>query len=295
MRSTNVRTLARCARGVASNGSTMSWIEYWNEDTAIYVNARHRQVHYEVVARDFLRCLPRGARVVDYGCGDALSAHLVADACSHLFLCDSAPSVRNRLADRYLSRPDISVVSPQQFHDLPDGTIDAIVANSVVQYFSIGEFKRFLAVAYAKLARSGRLILADIIPQHVGPVTDAIALLKFAQENGFLLPAAAGLLRTFFSSYRRTRAKFGLLQFEEQEVIDLLDGAGFRASRHHPNFGHNAQRLTLVAHVEKACRPAEDDAPEATSPPGRGIVFEQSSAAASLSPAIVENRPIQLP
>ena len=231
--------------------------------------------------------------MVDYGCGDALSAHLVADACSHLFLCDSAPSVRDRLADRYLARPDISVVSQQQFHDLPDGTIDAIVANSVVQYLSIGEFERFLAVAHAKLGHGGRLILADIIPQHVGPVTDAIALLKFALANGFLLPAAAGLLRAFFSSYRRTRARFGLLQFEEQEVVDLLEGAGFRASRHYPNFGHNAQRLTLVANVAKRQQPAKEDSPTATSPTGPGIVFEQPRPAVSLLSAIVENGPLQ--
>ncbi len=72
---------------------TVTWTEYWNGATTIYVNARHKSVHYEAVARDIVACLPGpDCRVVDYGCGDALSAHLVADACAHLFLCESSES-----------------------------------------------------------------------------------------------------------------------------------------------------------------------------------------------------------
>lgn len=226
----------------------MTWAEYWNTSTSTYVNARHRQVHYEVVARDLIACIPSPrARVLDYGCGDALSAHLVAEACAHLFLCDSSPSVRDRLAGRYPGRADISVLSTDQFLDLQDGTIDLIVANSVVQYMSTDELERFLEAARLKLAPRGQLVLADIIPPNVGPVTDASALLKFALANGFLVPAVLGLMKLFFSSYRHTRARFGLLQFDEKQIVAVLGQAGFRATRHHANFGHNPARMTFLA------------------------------------------------
>jgi hypothetical protein len=225
----------------------MTWTEYWNEDTTVYVNDRHRRVHYRDVARDILAVLPApGARVVDYGCGDALSADAVADECAHLYLCDSAPRVRKRLAGRYCERTDISVVSPEQFEALGHGSIDVIVANSVVQYLSLQQFHQFLKIAREKLAGAGLLVLGDIVPRDLGMAADAAELLKFARAHGFLLPAAAGLVRSFFSDYRRMRAKFGLLRFDEDQIVAMLNRAGFRAIRH-PNLGHNTQRMTFIA------------------------------------------------
>ena len=105
----------------------MTWAEYWNGATTIYVNARHKSVHYEAVARDIVACLPGpDARVVDYGCGDALSAHLVADACAHLFLCESSESTRQRLAARTADRPNIDIISPHAVRAVAvrDGRLD---------------------------------------------------------------------------------------------------------------------------------------------------------------------------
>jgi SAM-dependent methyltransferase len=226
----------------------MTWADYWNAETTVYVSDRHKQVHYEGVARDVRSHVPSpDARVVDYGCGEALSADLVADACRHLSLCDSAGTTRQRLADRYAGRANISVISPAEFEGLPDASIDLIVANSVVQYLSPAEFERLLAVSRAKLSPAGRLVLADLIPRRVGALTDAAQLLRFAWANGFLLAAAAGLVRSFFSSYRRMRAQYGLLRFDEGEVLQILRRSGFSAHRHYPNIGHNGQRMTFVA------------------------------------------------
>ena len=33
----------------------MNWLEFWNQDTSLYVNARHRRAHYDLVARDLAR------------------------------------------------------------------------------------------------------------------------------------------------------------------------------------------------------------------------------------------------
>jgi trans-aconitate methyltransferase len=226
----------------------MTWVEYWDADTTVYVNDRHRHVHYQGVARDIVSHVPSPeARVVDYGCGEALSAHVVADACRHLYLCESAKTTRSRLAERYAKRPDIGVLTVPEFESLPDRSIDLIVANSVVQYLSRAEFERLLALSRTKLGPSGRLVLADIIPRNVGALTDAAELLRFAATNAFLIPAAIGLVRSFFSSYRRVRATLGLLRFDEGEMIERLHRAGFSARRHRPNIGHNTRRMTFVA------------------------------------------------
>jgi SAM-dependent methyltransferase len=226
----------------------MTWAEYWDADSTIYVSQRHKEVHYRAIAGDIVAHLPKAdARVVDYGCGEALSAHLVADACGHLYLCESSESARRRLADRYAGRSNITVISVAEFERLADASVDLIVANSVVQYLSPADLERLLSGAHAKLGSGGRLVLADIIPRNVGALTDAVQFLRFARANGFLLPAAAGLVRSFFSSYRKVRARLGLLRFDEAKMLDLLRRSGFLAQRHRPNIGHNAKRMTFVA------------------------------------------------
>src|SRR4029079_4260487 len=98
-----------------------------------------KDVHYERVARDLLCHLPgQLARVVDYGCGDTLISQRVAAACGHLFLCDSASTVRERLSARYASCPNISVISPEQFEAL-GAPLDVVIINSVIQYLSKNE------------------------------------------------------------------------------------------------------------------------------------------------------------
>jgi hypothetical protein len=233
----------------------VNWAEYWNGETTIYVNARHKRVHYEAVVRDLLCHLPsRHARVVDYGCGDMVAAHRLAGACGHLYLCDSAPRVRDKLIERYADQPNITVVSPQEFEALGPRTMDLIVVNSVVQYLSAAEFLRLLGIWREKLGRAGRLVLADVIPRRVGSHHDALELLKFGAANGFLLSAVAGLVRSYFSNYRQIRKSAGFLQFDEQEMLNTLEKFGFAAHRHYPNIGHNTRRMTFVAARSAASR-----------------------------------------
>ena len=63
------------------------WIAFWDSEHSIYVNARHRDVHYRRIAQDIRAQLPPGAAVLDYGCGEALHADLVADVARRLILC----------------------------------------------------------------------------------------------------------------------------------------------------------------------------------------------------------------
>jgi SAM-dependent methyltransferase len=226
----------------------VSWAEYWNQETSLYVNERHRRLHYARVTRDIIAHVPAGdVRLVDYGCGDTPAARELAAACGHLLLCDASLRVRDRLAERYAGAPKIGIITPAQFEGLCAGSIGMIVVNSVVQYLSRSEFSDLLKAARHKLEPGGVLLLADIVPRHVGPLRDALELLKFAANSGFVLAAVLGLARSYFSPYRKIRQSSGFLRFEEPELLALLREHGLKAQRQARNIGHNAARMTFRA------------------------------------------------
>jgi ubiquinone/menaquinone biosynthesis C-methylase UbiE len=226
----------------------VSWIDYWNTDTTIYVNARHKQVHYQTLAADLVALVPTPtARVLDFGCGEALSASDLATACGSLVLSDGAPNVRNFLTARHATQPKITVASPSDLEALPDASFDLIIANSVVQYLSLADLAALLPLWHRLLTPTGHLILGDIIPPSIGPISDATALLKFGAANGFAFAAGTGLIKTFFSDYRKIRAELGLLRFEEAEILALVRSHNFDAQRRRANIGHNQNRMTVDA------------------------------------------------
>ncbi|MEZ5818565.1 MAG: class I SAM-dependent methyltransferase [Hyphomicrobiaceae bacterium] len=226
----------------------MGWIEYWDDKPTIYVSRRHREAHYRCVADGLGANLGDGRPVVlDFGCGEALFADDVAVRCSRLYLCDAAPSVRAELQRRFASVQNIVVVAPEDLASLPAASLDLVVANSVIQYLSAADLDRCLEDWKRLLAPAGRLLLADVIPPKVGPLTDALALLDFARREGFLVAAFAGLVRTFFSSYRKVRAELGLQQYEADTLLQRLAAHGLSARRHHPNLGHNQARMAFIA------------------------------------------------
>jgi SAM-dependent methyltransferase len=226
----------------------MTWRDFWNADTPIYANARHKALHYASIARDIAALVPGPSAVVlDHGSGEALSADRVAAACAKLYLCDGAPLVRERLAKRFRREPRIQVIAPEQVDNLAENSLDLIVVNSLVQYLSIEEFGSLLGLWHAKLKPDGRLVIADVIPHDTGPLDDARALLGFAWRGGFLGAALLGLARTALSGYRKLRAELGLAQYDEAEMIALLHDRGFAAERRPENIGHNQKRMTFTA------------------------------------------------
>jgi SAM-dependent methyltransferase len=226
----------------------MNWQDFWNSDTPIYVSERHKDLHYRLIARDIIALIPsREAHVLDYGCGEALSADRVAARCARLYLCDAAPAVRARLAERFRNIANIQVLAAPGMEQLPNEQLDLIVVNSVVQYLSLDELRALLKNARAKLKRDGRLVVADVIPADQSPVADAAALLSFAGRGGFLGAAIVGLARTAVSDYRRLRSEVGLAQYDEPDMLDILADSGFVGERRSHNLGHNQRRMTFVA------------------------------------------------
>ena len=226
----------------------MSWRDYWNADTPIYVNERHKTLHYIRIAHDIVRYVSGpDATVMDYGCGEALSADRVAGACGRLYLCDGAALVRERLAARFGYESRIVVLAPEDLGQIDDHGLDLIVVNSLLQYLPADEFQDLVGLWRSKLKEDGQLVLADVIPHDVGPLDDVMALLRFAWGGGFLGAALIGLAKTALSDYRKLREELGFTQYGEPEMLQLLRERGFAAQRAPRNMGPNPKRMTFVA------------------------------------------------
>jgi SAM-dependent methyltransferase len=228
-------------------GVARSWVEYWNSDSPVYVSERHKIIHARCVASDIISLVPGpDARVLDYGCGEALEAQRVAEHCGLLMLHDAAPAVLAGLAARHAGNDRISVLDRESVAALEPGSLDLIVINSVAQYIPKPDFEALLASLAPKLKAGGRLITGDILPEGLSPLTDAGALLNFGFQGGFFLPAVVGLFRTFFSEYRKIRGALGLTQYQEAEMLALIERAGLQAARLPRNLGHNQARMTFA-------------------------------------------------
>ena len=223
------------------------WIDYYDSTHTIYASKLHRDLHFQIIARDVIGYISSPDSVVlDYACGEALSAAKVADACGKLHLAEPAPGVRGRLIARFAPNTRIRVRSLDDLRKM-DEAVDLVVMNSVVQYMTPGELDSALAVTRRLLKPNGRLVLGDILRPEVGMARDVLALLKFARTHGFLKDALYGLASTALSDYRQLRTRVGLQRYSEDAMIEKLAAAGFTASRAHLNIGHNPWRMTFVA------------------------------------------------
>jgi ubiquinone/menaquinone biosynthesis C-methylase UbiE len=224
------------------------WIDYYDSTHTIYASKLHRDLHFRIIARDIIGFISSpDAVVLDYACGEALSAAKVADACGKLYLAEPAPGVRGRLIARFAPNTKIRVRSLDDLRKMEEKSIDLAVMNSVAQYMTPEELDSAFAVIRRLLKPTGRLVVGDILRPEVGMGRDVLALLKFARAHGFLKDALYGLASTALSDYRQLRSRVGLQRYGESEMIAKLAAAGFTASRTTRNIGHNSWRMTFVA------------------------------------------------
>jgi ubiquinone/menaquinone biosynthesis C-methylase UbiE len=224
------------------------WIDYYDSTHTIYASKRHRDLHFELIAQDIMSYITaRDQVVLDYACGEALSAGKVAEVCGQLILAEPAPGVRGRLIARFAPYTKIRVRSLEDVRKMAENSVDLVVMNSVAQYMTPDELDAAFAVIRKLLRPSGRFVLGDVLRPEIGMPIDVYALLRFGAKHGFLKDALWGLAATAVSDYRQLRTRVGLTRYSEAEIIQKLDRAGFSAARAGQNIGHNPWRMTFIA------------------------------------------------
>jgi len=104
-----------------------SWLAFWDSPHSIYVSARHKDVHYRLIAREIAALIPGPqARVLDYGAGEALHADELAAAAGELLLCEGAPGLRAALAARFAGHSKVRVLAPDEVARLPAQALDLV-------------------------------------------------------------------------------------------------------------------------------------------------------------------------
>src|ERR1700710_637435 len=208
------------------------WIDYYDSTHTIYASKLHRDLHFQLIAKDIIGYINSpDATVLDYSCGEALAAARVADACGKLILAEPAPGVRGRLIARFAPNTRIRVRSLDDLRKMDEKSIDLAVMNSVAQYMTPEELDAAFAVIRRLLKPGGRLVVGDILRPEVGMARDVLALLRFAATHGFLRDAVIGLVSTALSDYRQLRAKVGLQRYSEAAIVAKLADGGFTGSR----------------------------------------------------------------
>jgi SAM-dependent methyltransferase len=226
------------------------WLAFWDSPHFIYVNARHKDVHYRLIAEAIAALLPGPeARVLDYGSGEALHADRVAEAAGALLLCEAAPGVRAGLEKRFAGNNKIRIVAPHEIARLPEHSLDLIVMHSVVQYLTPAGSGALFTLFHRLLKSDGLLVVSDVIEPQTAAATDAVALLRHGRANGFFFAALWGLMRTLLSDYWRLRSRLGLTRYTKAAMIEKLSAAGFSAERAPKNIGHNQARTTFMARL----------------------------------------------
>jgi ubiquinone/menaquinone biosynthesis C-methylase UbiE len=224
-----------------------AWISFFDSDHAIYVNARHREVHARITGDGMLAHIDHGDRVLDYGCGEAAYAERLVRKARSLTLCEAAPNLRAAVKQRVADEREISVLAPEEVERLPPASFDTIIMHSVSQYLSASELDDLLALFHRLLPRGGKLVIGDVVQPDTAPWQDALALLRFGWRDGFFAAAIGGLVRTALSDYSRLRKQAGLSRYGEADMKSKLERAGFKAARNPRNIGHLQSRMTFVA------------------------------------------------
>ena len=225
------------------------WIDYYDSTHTIYASKLHRDLHFQLIARDIIGYISSpDAVVLDYACGEALSAAKVADACGKLYLAEPAPGVRGRLIARFAPNTKIRVRSLDDLTE--DGReVDRSRRHELGRAIHDAGRTRYRLCRHPPAAETRRPAGGGRYPAARGRHGQgrAGAAEIRARRTASSRTPSIGLVSTALSDYRQLRTRVGLQRYSESEMIAKLAAAGFTASRATRNIGHNPWRMTFVA------------------------------------------------
>lgn len=232
-----------------------NWVDFWNRPNAIYANRRNLETHFACLQRDLDAYLPAGGTMLDFGCGDALAAEAMAERCRTVYLFDAAPAVQERLRARFSGHPRIKVLGEEDLAALPAGSVDLVLAVSVLQYIPRQAVGGILNRWRSLLSRQGRILIADVVDPRTPMLRDVASQLSMARKNGFLMAALLGLGRMALSDYRRIRREAGFSAYTPEDMQSLLAEAGLRADPLPHNVGPTPHRHSFLARPDRQAGP----------------------------------------
>lgn len=114
------------------------WIDYYDSTHTIYMASKlHQDVHFKLIAQDIIGYISSpDAVVLDYACGEALSAADVAGSLQPSISPSRRASVRGRLIARFAPNTKIRVRSLDDVRTMAENSLDLVVMNSVAQYMT---------------------------------------------------------------------------------------------------------------------------------------------------------------
>ncbi|MCC7500669.1 class I SAM-dependent methyltransferase [Candidatus Nomurabacteria bacterium] len=204
------------------------------------------QAYYNTLAHNIKRVVggKRPYTLLDYGCGDAWAAGELAASGISVVLYDPVPNVAARAHTRWGATPGVRVVD--SLTEMGPGSVDGILIFSVLQYVSKADAAILVRELKHYLAPGGTLYLGDIVRPDTGMIADVRALFVAGFKHGFFFDALMGLIKTFFSDYRRIRKEQGFSTYTEDEITQILVQAGYTVKRL-PNLGLSPHRMTFEA------------------------------------------------
>jgi ubiquinone/menaquinone biosynthesis C-methylase UbiE len=226
-----------------------SWYEYWNRPNGIFVSESHKRAHYQRIFSNVLPFLPRGpgGAVLDWGCGEASAAELMASACERVYLYDSADIVHTRLRQRYEEHRGITVLDAERLKRLPSDSLDLILINSVIQYLSRAQLIDALFDLRRLLKPGGRVLIGDVIAPGTQTWQHAMVFLTFAYRSGFMVSGIIGLFRTFLPSYNSVKRQHGLAKYSETEILNIFELCELHGERLPRNIAVSPIRSSYIA------------------------------------------------
>ena len=131
---------------------TTDWLAFWDSPHSIYVNARHKDVHYGLIAKDIAALVPGPqARVLDYGCGSGILA----------------------IAAALHGATNVDAV------DIDPAAVESTRANAIANGVTVNAglpaaARRAYPLVYANILASPLKLLAPLLCEHVSPSGDLV-------------------------------------------------------------------------------------------------------------------------
>jgi SAM-dependent methyltransferase len=147
-------------------------------EAAFYVDALARTVR-----------LTPDVRVLDFGCGVALAAAMVARRVGHVALWEPSLAMRRRARAHVIGLDNVEFVDLTSSDAPVAERFDLVLANSVIQYMRFDDIRAWLPRWSEMLAPGGRIVLSDVppaIPRRAEALWDLVDTLALQARHGVL-------------------------------------------------------------------------------------------------------------